>query len=168
LIVIDHVSALCNAGPENDAASWLAVQEWALRMRSRGFSILFVHHSGKGGQQRGTSRREDVLDTVICLRHPAGYSPDEGACFEVHYEKNRGFYGADAKPFEARLLTNGDTQEWALRDIEESTAHKVANLLNEGVAQKDIHELLGVSKGTVSKAKKKAHHLRLIDGGRDD
>ena len=35
-------------------------------------TVLFVHHSGKGGQQRGTSRREDVLDTVIALRYPKG------------------------------------------------------------------------------------------------
>jgi hypothetical protein len=65
--------------------------------------------AGKGGQQRGTSRREDVLDTSISLRRPADYSPAEGARFEVHYEKHRGFYGADAEPFEAKLEMHNGT-----------------------------------------------------------
>jgi putative DNA primase/helicase len=37
--------------------------------------LLIVHHTGKGGEQRGTSRREDVLDTSISLRRPADYAP---------------------------------------------------------------------------------------------
>src|SRR3712207_8616616 len=45
--------------------------------RSR--AVLFIHHQGKGGTQRGTSRKEDVLDTVIALRRPDDYSPAEGA-----------------------------------------------------------------------------------------
>ena len=76
------------------------MQEWALEQRRAGRSVAFVHHAGKGGQQRGTSRREDVLDTVIALRKPADHKPDQGARFELHYEKSRGFYGNDAKPFE--------------------------------------------------------------------
>ena len=79
-------------------------------MRSNGKSVLLIHHAGKGGQQRGTSRREDVLDTVIALRKPENYSPDSGTCFEVHFEKNRGLYGDNIKPFEAHLesLLNSD------------------------------------------------------------
>ena len=53
---------------ENDADSWVPVQAWALAQRRAGRSVLFVHHAGKSGLQRGTSRKEDVLDTVIALR----------------------------------------------------------------------------------------------------
>ncbi|MDH3691882.1 MAG: AAA family ATPase, partial [Gammaproteobacteria bacterium] len=95
LIIVDNISTLCRTGRENEAESWLPVQEWALRMRGSGRSVLFIHHGGKGGQQRGTSRREDILDTVISLRHPSDYRPEEGAVFEVHFEKARGIYGDD-------------------------------------------------------------------------
>jgi hypothetical protein len=47
LVVVDNISTLCRGGDENDAASWEAVQGWALRLRSRGISVLFVHHAGK-------------------------------------------------------------------------------------------------------------------------
>jgi len=162
LIILDNISTLCRGGRENDAESWIPVQEWALRMRARGFSILFIHHSGKGGQQRGTSKREDVLDTVISLKRPADYTPDQGACFEVHYEKARGCYGDEVKPFEAKLTPIG----WTMKDLEQSMTEKVAVLLNEGVPQNEIAELLGVAKGTVSKHKKKAVNLQLVQEGK--
>jgi len=36
--------------------------------RLRGVTILFVHHEGKAGTPRGTSKREDILDTVVRLK----------------------------------------------------------------------------------------------------
>ena len=86
LIVIDNLSTLTRSGKESEGESWLPVQIWALRLRRRGISVLFIHHAGKAGQQRGTSRREDVLDTVIALRKPTDYTPETGACFEIHFE----------------------------------------------------------------------------------
>ncbi len=41
--------------------------------------------------QRGTSRREDVLDTVIQLKRPKDYEPEDGGRFEVHFTKHCGF-----------------------------------------------------------------------------
>ncbi|NUN23900.1 MAG: AAA family ATPase [Candidatus Jettenia caeni] len=163
LVIVDNISTLCRRGRENEAESWLPVQEWALRLRTRGISVLFVHHSNKSGLQRGTSRREDVLDVVIGLRRPADYRPDEGAKFEVHFEKSRGIYGDDVKPFEAALITGSDgSQQWTIKDLKESLTEKVAKLLNEGVPQYEIAEELKITKGTVSKYKKKAAELGLL------
>lgn len=163
LIIIDNISTLCRNGRENDSESWLPVQEWALRLRSKGFSILFIHHSGKGGQQRGTSRREDILDTVISLRHPAEYRPDMGLCVEIHFEKSRGIYGDDVKAFEVSLATDTEGKPlWTMKDIEDSLTEKVARHLNDGIPQKEIGDMLGIAKGTVSKHKKKAQELGLL------
>ena len=98
LLVLDNLSSLTAVISDNDAESWGPIQEWLLRLRRRGISVLIIHHSGKGGQQRGTSRREDVFDTSISLRRPADYSPTEGAKFEVHLEKARGVHGDEQSP----------------------------------------------------------------------
>ena len=90
LLVIDNLSTLASIGRDNDAESWGPVQDWLLSLRRLGISVLLVHHAGKGGQQRGTSRREDVLDTVIALRRPSDYLPSEGARF-------RGPFGEGAR-----------------------------------------------------------------------
>ncbi len=146
LIIIDNLSTLCRNGKENEADSWAPIQEWALDLRRRGISVLFVHHAGKGGAQRGTSRREDVLDTVIVLRQPEDYSPTDGARFEVHLEKARGIYGDDAKPFEARLDTIGDAMTWTMRDLENVEAQRAADLKAEGLSLREIATEMGISK----------------------
>ena len=73
-------------------------------VRRSGIAVLFIHHAGTNGRQRGTSRREDALDTVIALRRPEDYSLEHGARFEIHFEKLRNRVdGAGAVPFEAGL-----------------------------------------------------------------
>ena len=117
---------------------------------------MFVHHAGKGGAQRGTSRREDALDTVICLRHPADYSARDGARFEVHYEKARGFAGDDAAPFEARLEMRDGAAIWTMKSVEDRTTEQIAELKNSGLTQREIARELDIGLGTVNRHLMKA------------
>jgi len=118
-----------------------------LRLRAQGKSILFIHHSGKTGLQRGTSKREDILDTVINLRHTQDYEPTQGACFEVHFEKSRGIYGPDVEPFEAKL----EDGVWTMKSIRSSSLEKVIRLTKDGYSQKEIGDEIDKSKGYISK-----------------
>ena len=93
LIVVDNISCLCRSGRENEAESWLPVQGWALRQRAAGRAVLFIHHSGKNGEQRGASKREDILDTVIKLKRPVDYEPSQGAVFELIFRKGAASQG---------------------------------------------------------------------------
>ena len=156
LVILDNLSTLIRSGRESESDSWLPVQEWVLRLRSNGKSVLLIHHAGKGGQQRGTSRREDVLDTVIALRKPENYSPDSGTCFEVHFEKNRGLYGDNIKPFEAHLETHlsndgVETINWEYKSLDDSTFDKVCRLSIDGLGNTEITQELGIHKSTVSR-----------------
>jgi hypothetical protein len=162
LIIVDNLSSLARSGGrENDAESWLPIQPWALRQRQQGRSVLFVHHSGKGGAQRGTSKKEDILDTVLTLKRPAEYNPADGAVFEVHFEKTRDMHGDDAKPFEARLQTDENgASSWAFNSVEDSTFDRVVTLANEGLKQHEIAEELEINKSTVSR-----HFKRGTDAG---
>ncbi len=163
LVIVDNLSTWVRSGKENEGDSWAPIQAWALSLRQRGKSVLFIHHSGKGGHQRGTSRREDVLDTVIALRHAVDYRPEDGAAFEVHFEKARGVHGSDVAPFEARLTTDGTgIATWTTRDLEDSNFDKVVSMLNSGLAQKDIAEELGLNKSTVSRHASKAKKAGLV------
>ncbi|WP_408607000.1 AAA family ATPase [Candidatus Nucleicultrix amoebiphila] len=53
LLILDNYSALCRQGRENEADSWIPLQECFLTLRRRGLSILLIHHSNKSGRQRG-------------------------------------------------------------------------------------------------------------------
>jgi putative DNA primase/helicase len=147
VIVVDNISTLARTGKENEAESWLPLQRWGLAMRAQGRSVLFVHHAGKGGNQRGTSRREDVLDTVVALRRPQDYTPQDGARFEVHFEKARGLMGPDVAPFEAYLTGEG----WTYKSLENADAERVVRLKADGLSLRDIAEETGISKSRVGR-----------------
>jgi putative DNA primase/helicase len=142
LVVVDNLSTLCRSLKENDADSWTPVQSWALGLRRSGKSGLFIHHGGKSGGQRGTSRKEDVLDTVIALRRPPDYLAEQGARFEVHFEKSRGFHGPDAEPFETSLL--GD--KWAISAVKTGDdLDTLQALRKQGMSVRDIAERTGLA-----------------------
>jgi hypothetical protein len=155
LVILDNISTLCGGlGPENDAESWEPVQEWLLRLRRRGLTVLLVHHEGKSGRQRGTSKREDVLSQVLQLRRPANYSPAEGCRFEVHLTKARGVYGEAATPFEARFQTDASGQaRWSWGPLVADRKERILELAETGVTnQRAIAQELGVSPATVNRA----------------
>lgn len=157
LLIVDNISTLCRSSKENEADSWIPVQEWALKMRASGKSILFIHHAGKGGNQRGTSKREDILDTVIVLKRPDDYNPKDGAIFQVNFEKSRGFMGDDAESFEAQLISKNETQEWLRKPVAGSSYDQVVDLTNQGFKQKEIAEKLNIDKSNVCRHLKRAN-----------
>jgi hypothetical protein len=163
LVIVDNISCLAPSIKENDATDWVPIQTWALNLRARGKSVILIHHSGKAGTQRGTSRKEDVLDTVIGLERPKDYDSSQGARFIVRYEKSRGFYGNEAKPFEAHLCNDDNKPAcWITKNLEESNYEKVILLINDGYAQIDIVKKLELSKGTVSKYVSRAREEGLL------
>ncbi|MBT4448579.1 MAG: AAA family ATPase [Gammaproteobacteria bacterium] len=169
LIIVDNISTLCRTGAENKADDWMLIQQWALRLRSQGKSVLFVHHAGKGGDQRGTSKRSDVLDTVMELKHPSDYEHSQGARFEIHFQKARGCMGDDIKPIEVQLDHDPEKGTyWTVKSLEESLFQKVVSLCDDGLRQHEIAQELDIAKSTVSKYVKKAKAQGLInsDGGR--
>jgi hypothetical protein len=168
LIIVDNISTLCrDSGPENEAESWRGPQEWALRMRRLGRSVLFIHHSGKSGSQRGSSKREDTLDAVIKLQRPSDYRQEQDARFEIHFEKSRNGAGEDARPIEATLGKDGDGRAcWTWRSVEEGTYDRVVTLADEGFRPGEIAAELGINKSNISRHLKRARVEGLISVGR--
>jgi AAA domain/Homeodomain-like domain len=159
LLILDNISTLVNSGRENDADSWDEMQAWLLTLRRMGKTVLLIHHSGRGGNARGTSKREDVLDTVIQLKHPEDYEPEDGARFEVHLTKARGIYGDDALPFEAKLEVIDNRDKWTCKVLRDEVLDRIEELSRAGGTVREIADELGLSKSKVQ---------RLIDKLRED
>jgi len=158
LVLLDNLSALCRNGSENEGEDWLPVQQWALDLRRRGTAVLFVHHAGKNKSQRGTSRREDLLDTVITLKHPADYDPSEGLRCEVHFEKTRAMLGESARPFEVQLkIDPQDEPIWTVREIEDGRFRQASELFASGLSVRKVAKALGVGKSTAGR-----YHQKLV------
>ncbi|MHB1409185.1 MAG: AAA family ATPase [Acidovorax defluvii] len=165
LVVLDNLSAWARSGGrENDAESWAPIAAWLLGLRRRGIAVLLVHHSGKGGEQRGTSKKEDLLDVVLKLARPADYDPRDGAVFVMEITKGRNLLGDDAESLELALKVDEGTKRatWAWKTATEGSFSRVVALSNDGLTQNEIAEELGINKSNVSRAMKKAREAGLI------
>ena len=81
------------------------------------------------------------------------YQTTQGARAEVHFEKARGFYGADAIPFELSLSnTIHGGVKWIAKPtgLDEQTS-KILEMKAEGMALRAIGEKLGISSTTVKR-----------------
>lgn len=154
VVIFDNVSTLFRAGVENEAESWLPIQDWLLRLRRQGRTVILIHHAGKNGAQRGTSRREDVLDLVLKLSRPEGYTAVDGARFAITFEKARGLQGNAQDPFEAKLQSDERGYVWTVAFPKE---HEVIELHEEGCSLRGIAEKTGVPKTNVQRIVERHH-----------
>jgi putative DNA primase/helicase len=149
LVILDSLSTLVRSGIENDAESWAPIQDWAMGHRWQGRTMIFVHHEGKGGKPRGTSKREDVLDTMIGLKARPDLAGDEDAAFELIFTKSRAFYGKAAAPLLVRLSTATGTAKWTSQTALQNTRDRVSEMLKQGYKPIDIAKQLGLSRGRI-------------------
>lgn len=85
VVLIDNLSTLVDG--ENDAESWLQSAEMIRMFRRHDITTILVHHAGKDGNQRGTSKREDELHWSINLINDR--QENEDAAFLAQFEKCR-------------------------------------------------------------------------------
>jgi hypothetical protein len=65
LLVIDNYASLVSLVDDNDA--WEPTYKWLSRLAEEDWSVLLVHHEGKGGLPRGALTKIDLSHTVIRL-----------------------------------------------------------------------------------------------------
>lgn len=144
VLILDNLSALAPSGDEAETDEWAEIEDWLIDLSWQGVSTIFVHHSGKSGEQRGTSKREDLLDFVLNLRVPSDYSVEEGLRVEAHLTKVRGQipekqWGA---PFEISLRDD----EWLTRPLKQILREQARKMLEAGMRPNDVAQETGLSR----------------------
>lgn len=162
LIIVDNIAALCGGEKDNEVQSWHEVQKWAISMRHHNIAVIFIHHMGKNKEQRGTSAREDVLDTSLKLIRPNNYKMQDGLVMEVHFTKTRGFFGEASEPFQVSLNNEQSLFTWSMDSIKDEEKEKpgratvqdtdIAYMYNvKGMTQVQIAQELNLSQSIVSR-----------------
>lgn len=157
VLVLDNLSSLASGMAENDGDEWEKVLAWLLDLRRRGIAVVIVHHAGRNGLMRGTSRREDAAFWIVSLAETKDTGGDpRGARFVSRFTKRRN--AQDQIPaIEWHYQTDPTTGEVR-------RSYKVADNLGilrqmvvDGITScSDLAEEMGISKGQVSKLAKQA------------
>jgi DnaB-like helicase N terminal domain/AAA domain len=152
LLILDNLSALSPSSDEQETEDWAQIEDWLGDLSWHGFSTLFVNHAGKSGDQRGTSKREDLLDCVLKLRVPSDHSPEQGLRAEIHITKIRGRKPTlrEGAPFEVSLSAEpgGDPAFLLQRKLLKSRARK---MLQDGMRPGDVALETGLTRWAVAR-----------------
>lgn len=156
VLIFDNISTLFTGIDEDKKREWEPIAGWFIRLRHRGLATVLVHHAGKGGQQRGTSGREDALDSVIHLDRPSTYEANEGCHFELKFTKSRSVKGTEVGPLDVKLTEKNGVLVWEYKELEISKEDQVRELIAEGLTSNaEIAEALGITRTYVWKLRKK-------------
>jgi len=152
VLILDNLSSLSKSGDENSTESWKGIQDWLVSLRSKGIAVILVHHTGKNGDQRGTSSRRDVMNIILELKRPTGHRAQDGAHVVIQWTKYRELSGENLADVEARLVSiDSKTLRWELVEKKEDRNKRILEMSESGKPQTEIAQALGMSEGNVSK-----------------
>ncbi len=163
VMILDNLSTLASGMKENEADSWELVNPWLLDLRRRKVAVVIVHHAGRSGEMRGTSKREDSVFWIIALDDAKKNADDKrGARFVTRFTKASRNTQEEIPPYEWHLVTDNANGKVSILHEQTQTQEVFMQLITDGVTDcADIADEMKVSKGTVSKWAKK-----MMDAGR--
>ncbi len=158
VVIFDNLSCLFPTLREDKRDDWvrdaLPLLIW---LRRRGIAAVLLHHTGKGGDQRGTVARMDALNTAINLKPIEGVETTGKAAFELHFKKSRDCHGATIRPLSCKLNKNDDGfLVWTYECLEESAESRLLSLIDENggeMSGSDAAAAMGVTASRISHLK---------------
>ncbi len=154
VIFFDNVSCLFENGTsdENSIKDWKQYQDWLGRIRARGFSVVFFHHTGYSAEHgRGTSGRQDIIDNQIVLKRKKS---SVGVRFGVEYLRARSFGSKDRETWELEFDIKDNQITW--QESEGKVFADIIRRLMDGATQKQVQEEFSCGQSYVSQCKQKA------------
>jgi hypothetical protein len=152
LVVIDNIFSLVLGLETNQDKDWSPINQWLLSLRSNGVSVILIHHTGKGGDQLGTSSRVFNLNFYLLLKPEA--SEDESVAFQIKVAKQRK-RGIEIAGKRFHCIDGEWTvTELSSRELAENKRQEIATLLVQGAKQKEVAEQLEMSEARVSQIKR--------------
>jgi len=154
LWVLDNIGSLAPGIDENSKRDWDPINNWLLDLRFAGIATILLHHMSKDGKQRGTSAREDNIDTSIALKQAFDYTPEDGCKFILHFAKNR------VRTRDLPLITDSQFHlvhnesgqlTWTTGGIKAEAKKEILRLTDEGIKASEIVASTGRTRQYISK-----------------
>ena len=164
---IDNLASLASGLDENAKKDWDPINQWLLELRFAGISTIMLHHVNKDGGQRGTSGREDNIDSSILLKQPPNYQPEDGARFILHFTKARVAHNDLSQIAHQEFQLRDDDDGgyiWTHALTKKKNKIEILKMLDDGMTNTEIAEAVGVTKGRVSQIKAQVVKDGHLDG----
>jgi hypothetical protein len=179
LIVFDNFSRLGEVEDENAASSFNAIVQTLLSLKQLGVATMLVHHAGKSGDFRGSTKLAATFEVIVKLDVGDKWFPTSlpdivgnngaddvvrGAAFLTRFEKMRSgerpaemYAGLRSVP----LFEGGRSLRWSYKSATNPRLYQILEGLEEErwATQQAIAEELDVNPGTISRDLRDGHQL---------
>jgi len=149
---LDNLSTLWPSSQDNEGERDAILADWYADLNQRGIWVIWLHHAGKSGLQRGGSEKEDMLGCVLELRRPANYKPEQQLRVEVHVGKTRGesLSSKQLMPFEIQLIRNAahGGLEWVTRPALQAQRIAAFEMFKNKMPTMLVGQEVGISRAT--------------------
>jgi hypothetical protein len=144
--------------PGTNAFDWEQVNNWLLQFRRHRIAVILIHHAGRNGEARGTSKREGATFWVIALNDAKKQAEDRtGARFVSLFTKPSRNTHEDVPAYEWGVTTDATTGAVEITCKPAQSLDVFRRCLEEGLSDnRQIAEEMRISPGQVSKLFKKA------------
>ena len=161
LFIIDNLSTAQLGMAENDNDSFDEIRDWLLSLRHRRITVMIIHHAGRNGAMRGSSRREDMAHWIISLKDASNEDGEEKA-FLTTFLKSRNCRAIEAPPLKWTMKQHNERIVFVCEP--HSGPDALLAHIRDGVSRAtELAELLGVQAGTISKWAKKLQAAKQIE-----
>jgi hypothetical protein len=170
VLILDNLSTLASGMRENEADSWELVNNWLLDLRRRKIAVIIIHHAGRSGEMRGTSKREDNVFWIIALDDTKKNADDKrGARFVSRFTKPSRNTQEEVPAYEWHFVTDNATGEVSISHRLAQTMDVFLGLIEDGVTEcSEIAGEMKTSKASVSRMAKQAiKSKKIIKVGRE-
>jgi hypothetical protein len=171
LIVFDNFSTLGEVEDENAASSFNAIVTTLLSLKQMGVATMLVHHAGKNGNMRGSTKLAATFEVIVKLDVKDKWLPvnpwsvaktadadgdERGAAFLTCFEKMR----SGERPAEVYAslksvprFEGGRSLQWSYKSATNPRLCQIREGLEEAqwATQQEIAHELGVDPGTISR-----------------
>jgi putative DNA primase/helicase len=160
VLILDNLSTLASGMKENEADSWELVNKWLLELRRLKIAVIILHHAGRSGEMRGTSKREDNVFWTVVLDDTKKDADDKrGARFVSRFTKPSRNTQDEIPAYQWHLVTDNATGQVSVSCKQTQTLELFRQCIEEGVTDcTELAEELKVSRGTISKWAKKGQN----------
>jgi len=149
VLIIDNLSTSTSGIEENNGDHFDLLKGWFLELRNRRITVLVVHHAGRNGMMRGTSKREDIAHWILSLRDDSA-DGDQETAFLTTFAKCRNCQAASAPALRWTIKTIDRTLQVGCTPY--SGMDAMPALVADGLqTARELAEALNVTPGCISK-----------------
>ena len=139
-------------GKDDEVAQWRRVAPWLFHLREAGKLVILIHHTGKSGEQLGSSVKENFLDTCILLKKCQVERNIDGCEFDFIWTKTRDVKKSEAPNLHIELLDDDEgTPRWYWSSLGEEREQSIKNMKAMGISKRDAARELNLTLLEVSK-----------------